>query len=148
MKLTTNSRYGLRALVDLAAQNDDAPVALCDIAGRQRISESYLEQAFATLRRAGFVRSVKGAQGGYLLAHEPGRICAGDVLRALEGDLSIVEDSPAFAGGDAIKQVIRGSLWDLVDSKVSGLVDEITLEELVREYCRMRGNAQESDRVR
>ncbi len=142
MKLTTNSRYGLRALVDLAANYQGAPVALGDIARRQQISESYLEQAFATLRRVGLVKSVKGAGGGYAPAAEPVRITAGDVLRALEGNLSIVEDTPAYAGGDMIKQAIRMRLWNTVDGKVSGFLDAITLEDLVQEYHRMRGDAQ------
>mgnify|MGYP003780266183 CR=1 FL=1 len=143
MKLSTNSRYGLRALVDLAANYRGAPVALCDIARRQKISESYLEQAFGTLRKAGFVRSSKGAQGGYAPAGDPAQIPAGAVLRALEGDLKIVENSPVYRGGDAIKRSIRENLWDAVDQRLSALVDSITLEDLAREYMRMRGNAHE-----
>lgn len=143
MKLSTNSRYGLRAMVDLAANYGGEPLALGDIARRQCISESYLEQAFATLRKAGLVRSARGAQGGYAPAADPATIRVGDILRALEGDLSIVDDSPAFAGSDAIKRCVRQTVWDAIDRKITETVDSLTLAGLAEEYGRMRGNALE-----
>ena len=143
MKLTTNSRYGLRALVDLIANYDGTPVALCAIAQRQCISESYLEQAFATLRRAGFVRSARGAQGGYSPAIDPSTTTAATVLRALEGSLSIIDNTPAFRSDDAIKHCIRTRLWDPVDAAIERTLN-VTLRDLAEEYLRMRGNAQEN----
>lgn len=143
MKLSTNSRYGLRAMVDLAANWAGEPVALCDIARRQHISESYLEQSFATLRRAGLVRSTKGAQGGYEPARSPQAIRAGAVLLALEGDLSIVSDSPVFHGDDPIQRCIRELVWDAVDLSILQAVDSVTLADMAGEYRRMRGDAQD-----
>lgn len=143
MKLSTNSRYGLRAMVDLAANYEGDPVALRDIAKRQNISESYLEQAFATLRRAGLIRSVKGAQGGYIPAGNPENLKAGTILRALEGDLSIVDDSQVYTGDDPVKRCIKKHVWDAVDASVARVVDSVTLAELAGEYRRMRGNAQD-----
>jgi Rrf2 family cysteine metabolism transcriptional repressor len=143
MKLTTSSRYGLRAMVDLAANYKGEPVALCDIAKRQRISESYLEQSFATLRKAGLIRSAKGAQGGYIPTDNPENLKAGTILRVLEGSLSIIDDSPVYAGSDPIKRCIKEKIWDAVDRGVSHAVDSVTLADLAGEYSRMRGNAQE-----
>jgi Rrf2 family transcriptional regulator, cysteine metabolism repressor len=98
MKLSTNSRYGLRAMADLAANYTGAPVSLAEIAERQHVSLNYLEQAFAALRRAGLVRSAKGAQGGYAPAGDPKNVTVAAILRVLEGDLSIIDNTPVFRG--------------------------------------------------
>lgn len=143
MKLSTNSRYGLRAMVDLAANYNGIPVTLCDIAVRQHISDSYLEQTFSTLRKAGLIKSVKGAQGGYAPAGDPESIKVGTILRILEGDLSIIDDSPVYCGQDPIKQCIKSYIWDAIDSRVADVVDSVTLADLSEEYIRMRGDALE-----
>ena len=90
MKVSTKGRYGLRAMIDLALYSQNDQVPLVSIAERQDISKSYLEQVFSTLRKAGLVTSIKGAQGGYVLASDPEDITVGMILRALEGDLSVV----------------------------------------------------------
>lgn len=141
MKLSTNSRYGLRAMVDLAANYGGEPVALCEIARRQGISESYLEQAFSTLRKAGLVRSQRGARGGYAPADAPENTSVGAVLRVLEGDLSIVEENAALSREDPIKRCVKETVWDAVDRGVAQTVDSLTISDLVAEYRRMRGNA-------
>lgn len=71
MKISTKGRYGLRALVDLASHSTSEAVSLASVANRQKISVNYLEQVFATLRKAGLVKSIKGPQGGYMLAMKP-----------------------------------------------------------------------------
>ena len=86
MKLTTRGRYGLRAVIDLAVNNGDEAVALSQIAERQGISVNYLEQLIAKLKKAGIVDSIRGAQGGYVLAMPSEEISVGDILRAFEGD--------------------------------------------------------------
>src|SRR5665647_557540 len=93
MKVSTKGRYGLRSMIDLAINATEGHVALLYIAERQNISVNYLEQVFSTLRKAGLVKSVKGAQGGYILGDSPSRITIGRILRTLEGNLSIVEES-------------------------------------------------------
>lgn len=87
MKVTTKGHYGLMAMAELALHHGQGPVSLKTIAENQGLSEHYLEQLFASLRRAGLVRSVRGAQGGYLLGREPEEISVGDALRVLEGPL-------------------------------------------------------------
>ena len=88
MRLSTRSEYGLRAIAALAKTHDGQPVPLREIASSETISEQYLEQIFVDLRRGGFVRSVRGAKGGYLLARQPEEISVGEVLGVLEGDLA------------------------------------------------------------
>ena len=91
MKLSTKGRYGLRALIDLARYSEVEPVSINSIAERQGISERYLEQLMAMLKKAGLVKSIRGAGGGYVLAKEQKDISVGDVLRPLEGNLNPVE---------------------------------------------------------
>ena len=92
MKISTKGRYGLRAMMDLAAnQKDDVPVFLADIARRQAISEKYLEQIFAALRAAGLVRTVRGRKGGFLLNKPPAEITAGAIITVLEGPCILVD---------------------------------------------------------
>ena len=135
MKLSTRSRYGLRAVYDLAL-NRDGPVAVKVIAQRQDISEAYLEQLFASLKRAKLVKSLRGAQGGYQLARPPEEISIGEVLRALEGSTSIADcvghegcgnsctcpSHPVFAQIQrAIDQVLDGmTLMDMVEQNQGG----------------------------
>ena len=81
MKLSTKGKYGLRALIDLAQYSEDSPVSITSIARRQDISERYLEQLMSKLKKAGLVKSIRGANGGYVLAKEAKDISVGDVLR-------------------------------------------------------------------
>ena len=83
MKLSTKGRYGLRAMVDLGIHSEQEPVSISSIAARQQISDRYLEQLIGKLKKAGLGSSVRGAQGGYQLARDPGEISAGDILRHL-----------------------------------------------------------------
>ena len=85
MKLSTKGRYGLRAAVDLALYAKEEPISISNIAAKEGLSESYLEQLFAKLKKAGIVHSVRGTNGGYQLARSASEITVGNVLRALEG---------------------------------------------------------------
>ena len=91
MKLSTKGRYGLRALIDLAQYSEETPVSITSISKRQDISERYLEQLMSMLKKAGIVKSIRGANGGYILARDAKEISVGEVLRALEGSLEPVE---------------------------------------------------------
>ncbi len=87
MKLSTRAKYGLKALIDLGLYSEKEAVSLQSIAGRQNISVSYLEQLMALLKKAGLVKSVRGAAGGYFLGRPAEEISVGDILRVLEGGL-------------------------------------------------------------
>ncbi|MDE7058659.1 MAG: Rrf2 family transcriptional regulator, partial [Lachnospiraceae bacterium] len=91
MKLSTKGRYGLRAMIDLVQNSEQEPASIASIAARQRISESYLEQLIAKLKKAKLVKSVRGAGGGYIPNKAAEDISVGDVLRALEGSLDPVD---------------------------------------------------------
>lgn len=136
MKVSTKGRYGLRALVDLAVNTVDTPVPLADIAGRQKISLNYLEQVFGQLRRAGIVRSIKGAGGGYRLAKGAEQITVKEILEVLEGPFSIVESSESSA--DPLQRAIRNLVWDEIDRQVNRFLENTTLCDLAREYEKSR----------
>lgn len=142
MKITTKGRYGLRALIDLAQYSEIEPVSISSIANRQGISERYLEQLMTMLKKAGLIKSIRGAGGGYVLAKELTEISVGDVLRALEGNLEPVEctafsqdDTCAAAGGCVTKYV-----WQRINESINRTVDEISLEQLVRESKNVNSN--------
>ncbi|NPV93339.1 MAG: Rrf2 family transcriptional regulator [Firmicutes bacterium] len=133
MKFSTRSRYGLRAMVELAVNySTDEPTPLSLVAEKQELSEGYLEQLMTFLRKGGLVRSVRGAQGGYLLSRPPGQITAGDIIRCLEGPLSptdcVNEDGPDPCERAEIC-VTRG-LWEKVRIAIADVLDSVTLEEL------------------
>ena len=133
MKISTKGRYGLRAIIDLALNSHGEHVSLVNIAERQDISKNYLEQVFSTLRKAGIVKSVKGAQGGYVLAKGLSEITAGQVLRALEGSLSVVNSSSENEI-NKIEKCIKKNVWNKIDESVNTVVDNTTLEDLINEY--------------
>lgn len=139
MKISTKGRYGLRAMVDLAVSSVNEQVPLSTIAENQNISVSYLEQVFSTLRKAGLVKSIKGAQGGYIIGDDPGNITVGTVLRTLEGDLSVVDESN-YEKNDSMQYCIKKNVWDNMNSCINNVVDSITLKDLADEYHRLNGS--------
>lgn len=139
MKFSTKGQYGLRAMVDLAIHSAGEQIPLNSIAERQNLSVGYLEQVFSSLRKAGLVKSVKGPQGGYSLANSASNITVGDVLRTLEGDLSVVEDLEERLNTDNdIEYCITEEVWKKIDQCISELVDSITLEDLVAAYKKLK----------
>ncbi len=135
MKLSTKGRYGLRCMVDLALNATEQHVPLNVIAERQGLSNLYLEQVFALLRKAGLVKSIKGAGGGYSLANPAEEIYAGDVLRALEGELTIVGGSTREAAEDdnVIERCLKAQLWVKIDEAVLNILDTTTIGMLAEE---------------
>lgn len=134
MKLSTKGRYGLRAVLDLAMHGSEEAVSLSSVAERQRISISYLEQLIAKLKKAGIVDSVRGAQGGYILAKQAGQISVGDVLRALEGNLNPVDCAAVTGEGsacDGSDTCVTKYVWKRISDSINDTVDSITLAELV-----------------
>jgi len=132
MKLSTKCRYGLRALVDLAVFSERGHVALHEIAARQEISLKYLEQDFSVLRRAGIVKSVKGAQGGYLLSKSPSEIRLSEIVSVLEGDLLLIEiDDPEQTD---IRAFLANRVWEKVNRNVNDSLHAIFLSDLVGDY--------------
>lgn len=132
MKISTKGRYALRLMIDLAENNTGTPVSLKDIAKRQEISDKYLEQIISILNKAGFVRSIRGAQGGYVLRKEPKEYTVGMILRLTEGSLApvacIADDEVVCERKEAC---VTSIVWKKINDAVSGVVDGITLQDLV-----------------
>ncbi|MDR1175388.1 MAG: Rrf2 family transcriptional regulator [Treponema sp.] len=130
MKISTRGRYGVRLLIDLAEHAGTDHVSLASVAERQRISIRYLEQVAVILRRAGFIRSVKGASGGYALAKRPEDIVIGDVLRILEGDMLVVD--PLLPGQKETKfqKSLRLSVYNRLNDRIAAVIDRKTLSSL------------------
>lgn len=138
MKLSTKGRYGLRAMVDIASNSMEGAVCISSIAERQHLSESYLEQLMSLLRKAGVIESVRGAGGGYRLAHPPEEISVGAVLRALEGDLNPVDCSAIIGAGEpcaAEETCVTKYVWQKISESINQTVDEIFLSDLLKEGC-------------
>lgn len=131
MKISTKGRYGLVALIDLALYWEKGHVPLNLIAERQGISSNYLEHLFSTLKKRGIVKSIKGAQGGYTLAAHPSTITLGDVLRVLEGELLVVEES---LDNNLIERTLSTYLWHKMANSINEMIDQLTLEDMVDLY--------------
>ena len=133
MKLTTKGRYAVSAMADLAAFGDEAPVALSDIALRQGISLSYLEQLFAKLRRAGLVTSMRGVSGGYALSDTPQNIRVADIISAVDEEIK----TTACAAGSTIgcqgttARCLTHDLWDELGRQIDIFLNAVTLEDIL-----------------
>lgn len=132
MMLTTKGRYGLRAVIEIAAGKE--AVSVSSIAERQHISEAYLEKLLALLKKAGIVNSLRGAQGGYVLAKEAESISVGDILRALEGNLhpidcALIDESLACEGE---RTCVTKYVWKRISDSINEAVDNLMLSELLR----------------
>ncbi|HCJ11429.1 MAG TPA: Rrf2 family transcriptional regulator [Clostridiales bacterium] len=137
MKLSTKGRYGVMACYDLACHHGDSPVPLKAIASRQGISPGYLEQLIGHLRRAGIVRSVRGPQGGYVLARSPDEITVGDIIRVLEGPIAPVEcvsqDPGDFRHCGRTDGCVTRPVWEKLRDSMVRVLDSITLKDLLDE---------------
>ncbi|WP_042458695.1 cysteine metabolism transcriptional regulator CymR [Neobacillus dielmonensis] len=123
MKISTKGRYGLTIMIELAKNFGEGPTSLKAIAQANNLSEHYLEQLIAPLRNAGLVKSIRGAYGGYILANEPAKITAGDVIRVLEGPIIIVE-------GIEDEEAAQKELWIRIRDAIRNVLDNTTLEDL------------------
>ncbi|WP_373242956.1 RrF2 family transcriptional regulator [Megamonas funiformis] len=132
MKISTKGRYALRLMLDIALNDAKTPVRIKDIAERQQISDKYLEQIVSSLNKAGFVKSLRGPQGGYRLTKKPEEYTVGMILRLIEGSLA-----PVACLDDDINNCTRADrcptliLWKKLYDAISEVVDNITLADLI-----------------
>ena len=131
MKISTKGRYALRLMLELSLADEGQPLSLRDVAKRQQLSDKYLEQIVTPLVKAGLVRSVRGAGGGYLLTRAPEDYTAGDILRPLEGDLAPVECATDGDFCPHCSDCATVELWQEIYRAVSQVVDGVTLADLV-----------------
>ena len=132
MRISTKGRYAIKLMLDLATNDNGEPIRLKDVARRQEISEKYLEQIISVLNKAGYVKSVRGPQGGYSLQRRQQEYTVGMILRLTEGCLSPVDcvapDGSGCEKGDAC---VTRILWKKIDDAINEVVDNITLEDLL-----------------
>lgn len=133
MKISTRGRYALRMMLDLAVNNNGEQIRLKDISKRQGISDKYLEQIISILNKAGFVRSIRGPQGGYMLNREPKEYTVGMILRLTEGSLAPVacldyEPNDCERRNECVTLI----LWEKLNDAIKSVVDNITLQDLVQ----------------
>lgn len=134
MKLSTKGRYGVSAVYDLTLHYGEGPIAVRTIAKRQNISENYLEQLMGPLRKAGFVKSIRGAQGGYVLGRTPAEISVGEVVRVMEGEFAPVDCLKENWNGNencngTCGCITRG-VWEKVRDSITGVLDAISFQDL------------------
>lgn len=132
MKISTKGRYAVRVMLDLAMHNTGECIKVKEIAARQDISEKYLEQIIAVLNKAGYVKSVRGAQGGYRIARDPAEYSVGMILRLTEGSLAPVscleEDADECDRCDTCETL---EVWKEVYAAVNNVIDNITIADLI-----------------
>lgn len=132
MKISTKGRYALRLMLDLALHQGEGPIRIKDVAQRQEISTKYLEQIISILVRAGYVRSIRGAQGGYQLIKRPEEYSVGAILRLTEGNLcpvACLEDDPNQCPRQGECAALR--IWKELDDAIKSVVDKYTLADLI-----------------
>ena len=132
MKLTTRSRYGTRMILDMALHGKDGPVRIKDIAERQGVSVKYLEKLVRELKQAGFVRSRRGPRGGHELAMPLEAVTVGDIMRTLEGELSLVEcDADPGRTCPRLADCLTREVWAEASRAMHKALDAISLADLV-----------------
>ncbi len=141
MKITTRGRYAVMALVSLAGASRGNPVSLKGIARHEDISEQYLQQLFARLRRQNLVKSVRGPGGGFILARHPAEITIGEIIRAAEGRPARVGCRSSGRKCGMIERCRTQNMWETLESRIEEFLDSITVEDLFYEGERREAGA-------
>lgn len=135
MILSTKGRYGLKIMYELALNYGKGPMSLKEIALRQQLSETYLEQLIVPLKKTGLVTSIRGAQGGYKLTKKPEEITVGQIIRTLEGPLApsecVIDDEPECTRAE---YCVTRLIWEKIMESINNVVDSITLNDMVEDY--------------
>lgn len=139
MILSTKGRYGLKMMYEFALNYGKGPMSLKEVAQKQRLSETYLEQLIAHLRKAGLVTSVRGAQGGYELSRKPEEITVGVIIRELEGPLApsecVLDDEPECTNAD---YCVTRLIWEKIMDSINNVIDSITLNDMINDYYKLK----------
>lgn len=137
MRLSTRCRYGIHAMYDLAQNQGNGPQTIHEIAERQLVPEQYLEQIIGCLRREGFVESVRGAQGGYLLSRPAGEITIGALLRLLEGPIIMADCLTNADSCVRSAQCPSRLVWERLAERINQVIDGITLQDMLEDAARL-----------
>lgn len=138
MIISTKGRYALKAVFEIAISDSTSPLPLSVISERTDLSELYLEQIFSVLKKKGIVKSLRGSQGGYFLTKEPKDISVGEIIKALEGELSpskCVEDDGYC---NMLDRCPTYMIWDNIKKAIDDVVDNTTVADMIEEYNKKR----------
>ncbi len=131
MKISTKGRYGVRILLDLARHENGTPRLIRDIAESQQISEKYISRLIIDLRRAGIVRSIRGAKGGFRLAKNPREVTLLDIIEVMEGPLSIVNCVRSPGKCPRNSSCATREIWDSLNSDIRESMRKVTLQHII-----------------
>jgi Rrf2 family protein len=136
MILSTKGRYGLKAAFELALNYGDGPVSLKSISSKYNISENYLEQLLAKLKKTGYIDTVRGVNGGYMLSLEPSQITVGMVLRALEGDIT---PSDCLSGDICNRESVCATrvVFEKIEKSINDVIDNTSLMDMVKQHSKV-----------
>lgn len=132
MKLSTRSRYGTRMMLDMAQHCNEGPVQIGDIARRQGISVKYLEQLIIPLKKANYVKSVRGPKGGHMLAKSPEQITVGEIVNLLEGGINLTDciENPDTCNRSS--SCLTRAIWQEATKAMYDKLNSITLSEMIK----------------
>ncbi len=133
MKLSTRSRYGTRMMLDLAQHYDEGPVQIGNVSKRENISVKYLEQLIIPLKKANFIKSIRGPKGGHMLAKPPEAITVGEIVKVLEGgiNLSSCIENPEVC--DRTRECLTRGLWEEATKAMYEKLNSATLSKMINE---------------
>lgn len=134
MKISTKGQYALQMMLDLAIHDTGEYITIKSIAKRQNLSEKYLEQIINMLSRAEYVKSTRGAKGGYRLAKEPAEYTVGMILRTIEGSMAPLTCVETEQSCNRVEECLLCGVWKQINSAINGVIDHITLEDLKKQY--------------
>ncbi|MCH5138394.1 Rrf2 family transcriptional regulator [Clostridiaceae bacterium UIB06] len=149
MKLSTKGRYGVKAMVDLAIHYGEEPASIKSISERQHISEYYLEQLFSPLRKANIIKSIRGAQGGYILSRKPKDITVADIMAVLEGPVEISDciEQDRETSCNNIDCCATRLLWSRIKESIDSVMESTTLQDMLDDYNKMKYEKSKGDNV-
>ena len=140
LKLSTKGQYGVRAMFELAKNYNKGPLTIKEIAKRQGVSVSYLEQLMNRLRKSKLIKSRKGPGGGYVINREPAEISVGMILNSLEGPVAITQClDPTAKGCKRVEGCVARLLWKSLGEKIEDFLDTINLNDLLNEETKLLG---------
>nr|WP_279286434.1 Rrf2 family transcriptional regulator [Clostridium cadaveris] len=131
--MSTKGRYGVKAMVDLAINYGKEPISIKAISQRQNVSEYYLEQLFSPLRKSGLIKSIRGAQGGYVLNRDPKDIKISEIMYVLEGPIEI-SDCVDGSSCNNIDCCATRLLWEKIKHSIDSVMESVTLQDIVDDY--------------
>lgn len=138
MKLSSRTRYGMRAILELALEYGKAPLQIKTIADREDISNKYLEQLIAMLKASGLVRSIRGPRGGYVLAKPPSEVLMKDVFLTLEGPMIPAECLQHEEYCERCTDCATRQIWQQLQNAILGVLESVTLADLVQNTKEMK----------